>query len=158
MNKLYDKITWHNNTTPSLNETNLNVMSKAIDDIDDRVVELAADVMVVVPEIREDMEIISEVLPAAQAAADSAEQAADSAEQAASSEAEIKALIVTDFSVNYSTGELVYSSGFSNFAINTTTGDLEWGITDDLPEESAEDPNDEPPIEEINPDPVTPDG
>lgn len=52
MNKLYDKIIWNNNTTPALNETNLNKMSKAIDDIDDRVVELAADVFVSIPQIQ----------------------------------------------------------------------------------------------------------
>lgn len=52
MNKLYDKIIWNNNTTPALNETNLNKMSKAIDDIDDRVVELAADIFVSIPQIQ----------------------------------------------------------------------------------------------------------
>lgn len=55
MEKLYDRIYWHNNTTPAINETNLNSMSKAIDDIDDRVVDLAADIMVAVPEIQEDI-------------------------------------------------------------------------------------------------------
>lgn len=51
MNKLYDRIDFVNNTTPALNQTNLNKMSKAIDDIDDRVIEIADDVLVVVPEI-----------------------------------------------------------------------------------------------------------
>ena len=51
MNKLYDRIDFVNNTTPALNETNLDLMSKAIDDIDDRVIEIAGDVLVVVPEI-----------------------------------------------------------------------------------------------------------
>lgn len=51
MEKLYDRINWHNDTTPALNESNLNQMSKAIDDIDDRVVELGGDVLVVVPQI-----------------------------------------------------------------------------------------------------------
>lgn len=51
MEKLYDRIDWNNNTTPALNETNLNAMSKAIDDIDDRVIDIADDVLVVVPEI-----------------------------------------------------------------------------------------------------------
>ncbi len=58
MNKLYDIITFHNNTTPALNEANLNAMSKAIDDIDDRVIELGADVLEKVPQI---MEIFDEV-------------------------------------------------------------------------------------------------
>jgi len=51
MNKLYDRIDFVNNTTPALNETNLNAMSKALDDIDDRVIDIAGDVLVVVPEI-----------------------------------------------------------------------------------------------------------
>lgn len=45
MNKLYDRIIWYNNTTPALNQSNLNDMSKAIDDIDDRVIELAAEIL-----------------------------------------------------------------------------------------------------------------
>lgn len=53
MNKLYDRIDWNNNTTPALNESNLNAMSKAIDDIDDRVIEIAADVITTVPELEE---------------------------------------------------------------------------------------------------------
>lgn len=40
MIKLFERIFWHNNTSPALNETNLNAMSKAIDDIDDRVIEM----------------------------------------------------------------------------------------------------------------------
>ena len=54
MNKLYDLITWHNNTTPAINEDNLNAMSQAIDDIDDRVIELGGAVLEVIPEL-EDM-------------------------------------------------------------------------------------------------------
>lgn len=56
MNKLYDRIDWNNNTTPALNETNLNAMSKAIDDIDDRVIEIAGDVTTVIPELEDMME------------------------------------------------------------------------------------------------------
>lgn len=52
MIKLFERIFWHNNTTPAINEDNLNAMSKAIDDIDDRVIELGADVMEVVPQIQ----------------------------------------------------------------------------------------------------------
>lgn len=51
MNKLYDRIDFVNNTTPALNQTNLNKMSKAIDDIDDRVIDIAGDVITVVPQI-----------------------------------------------------------------------------------------------------------
>lgn len=66
MNKLYNLITFHNNTTPALNETNLNAMSQALDDIDDRVIELGADVLEKVPqiiEIFEDVEELSENPP-----------------------------------------------------------------------------------------------
>ena len=45
MEKLYDRIIWYNNTTPALNQSNLNDMSKAIDDIDDRVIEIAGAAM-----------------------------------------------------------------------------------------------------------------
>lgn len=43
--KLFQRIFWHNNTPPAINEDNLNAMSKAIDDIDDRVIELGSAVM-----------------------------------------------------------------------------------------------------------------
>lgn len=66
MNKLYNLITFHNNTTPALNETNLNAMSQALDDIDDRVIDLGADVLEKVPqiiEILDDVEELSENPP-----------------------------------------------------------------------------------------------
>lgn len=50
--KLFQRIFWHNNTTPAINEDNLNSMSKAIDDIDDRVIELGSDVMEKIPQIQ----------------------------------------------------------------------------------------------------------
>lgn len=52
MIKLFQRIFWHNNTTPAINEDNLNAMSKAIDDIDNRVIELGTDVLTVVPQIQ----------------------------------------------------------------------------------------------------------
>ena len=52
MIKLFERIFWHNNTTPAINEDNLNAMSKAIDDIDNRVIELGTDVLEVVPQIQ----------------------------------------------------------------------------------------------------------
>ena len=51
--KLFDLITWHNNTTPALNEDNLNAMSQALEDIDNRVVEVASTVMEDVPKIED---------------------------------------------------------------------------------------------------------
>lgn len=61
MEKLYDRIDWHNNSTPALNESNLNSMSKAIDDIDDRLIELGDDVFVVVPQIQALVEALEEL-------------------------------------------------------------------------------------------------
>lgn len=61
MDKLYNKIVFHNDTSPALNETNLNAMSKAIDDIDDRVIDLGADVLEKVPEIIEIFEDVEEL-------------------------------------------------------------------------------------------------
>ena len=54
--KLYERIDWHNNTTPAINETNLNAMSKGLDDIDDRVISLAGTVMETVPQVEEDLD------------------------------------------------------------------------------------------------------
>lgn len=66
MEKLYDRIDFTNNTTPALNDTNMNAMSKAIDDIDDRVIDIAGTVMETVPELQgmiEDVEELSQNPP-----------------------------------------------------------------------------------------------
>lgn len=62
--KLFDRIFWHNNTTPAINEDNLNAMSKAIDDIDDRVIVLGDDVITVVPQIQAYLEQAEDLLEA----------------------------------------------------------------------------------------------
>lgn len=62
MNKLFNRIFWHNNTTPALNESNLNAMSKGIDDIDNRVVDLAGDIMETIPQLEEDLETAQELI------------------------------------------------------------------------------------------------
>lgn len=51
--KIYDKTEhqWHNNTTPSINEDELNAISEGLSDIDDRVIDLAGTLMETVPEI-----------------------------------------------------------------------------------------------------------
>lgn len=58
--KIYDKTEhqWHNNTTPSINEDELNAISEGLSDIDDRVIELAGTIMEDVPAIIEGLEII----------------------------------------------------------------------------------------------------
>lgn len=52
MEKLYDKIIWHNNNEPAINEDNLNAMSEAIDGLDDRVIAIGNDVFVKLPQIQ----------------------------------------------------------------------------------------------------------
>ena len=51
--KLFQRIFWHNGTTPAINETNLNAMSQALDDIDDRLISLAGNVLEDVPAIQQ---------------------------------------------------------------------------------------------------------
>ena len=58
--KLFQRIFWHNNTTPAINEDNLNAMSKGLSDVDDRVISLAGTIMEDVPQIQEDIEELEE--------------------------------------------------------------------------------------------------
>lgn len=62
--KLFQRIFWHNNTTPAINEDNLNAMSKAIDDIDDRVIALGDDVITVIPQIQAYLEQAEDLVEA----------------------------------------------------------------------------------------------
>ena len=79
--KLYEQITWVNDTTPALNEDNLNAMSQALDDIDDRVIDLAGTIMEDVPQIQEDMAILGPAVENIDSNVARAEAAAESAEQ-----------------------------------------------------------------------------
>lgn len=58
--KIYNKLEhqWHNNTTPSINENELNAISAGLSDVDDRVIQLAGTIMEDVPAIIEGLEII----------------------------------------------------------------------------------------------------
>lgn len=62
--KLFERIFWHNNTTPAINEDNLNAMSQAIDEIDDRVIMLGDDVLTVVPQIQAYLEQAEDLVEA----------------------------------------------------------------------------------------------
>lgn len=153
--KLFERIFWHNDTTPALNETNLNAMSKGLSDVDDRLISLAGTIMEDVPQIIEDMEILEPAVASiasnvarSETAATNAETAAgaaeDSADAAAESEAnaetaataaeaakeDIEELLgVPSFLVDFETGDLMYSvDTIYNFTINETTGDLEWEV------------------------------
>lgn len=55
--KIYDKTQheWHNNTTPSINEDQLNAISAGLSDLDDRVIGLAGTIVEDVAEIRGDI-------------------------------------------------------------------------------------------------------
>ena len=78
--KLFQRIFWHNNTTPDINEDNLNAMSKAIDDIDNRLITIASDTYEKIPEIEEDMEILGPAVENIDANVARAETAANNAE------------------------------------------------------------------------------
>ena len=67
LTKLYDRINWSDNTAPDINASNLNRMSKALDDIDDRVIDIADTLMTTVPEIREDLAEAAELVQDAEA-------------------------------------------------------------------------------------------
>lgn len=78
--KLYDRIIWHNDTEPALNEDNLNSMSKGLSDVDDRLIELAGTIMEDVPVIQHDLEILEPAIENIDANVARAETAADDAE------------------------------------------------------------------------------
>lgn len=61
LTKLYERIIWVNDTSPALNDTNLNKMSKGLDDLDNRVISLAGTVMETVPQIEQDLDEVSEL-------------------------------------------------------------------------------------------------
>lgn len=153
--KLFTRIFWHNDTTPALNEDNLNAMSKAIDDIDDRVIEREGTIMESVANAHTYMitaqasaesaassaSSASSSNTQAQAAAqnaassatiatnaaDRAEDEADRAEAAAETAEEI--IRPTEFWVDFSTGLLMYTHGdVFNFFIDGTSGDLMWEV------------------------------
>lgn len=98
MNKLYDRIIWVNDSTPALNEDNLNAMSKGIDDIDDRVLSLGSAVLEVIPDLEDLRDNAEQIISDTQGYAESAEQdaqdAADSASAAANDELDAEAWAV----------------------------------------------------------------
>lgn len=94
--KLFQRIFFRNNTTPALNEDNLNAISKGLSDVDDRVIELAGTIMEDVVEIKEDIDevegmiddvgqYITQAKGYAQTASTKATEASNSATSAATS-------------------------------------------------------------------------
>lgn len=70
--KLFERIFWHNNTTPAVNETNLNAMSKGLSDIDDRLISLSGIIFEDVPIIITGLETVEQAVIDSQEAAGTA--------------------------------------------------------------------------------------
>lgn len=139
--KLFQRIFWHNNTTPALNEDNLNAMSKAIDDIDDRVIEREGTIMESVANAHTYMITAQSSANSAAISAASAGQDARSAEASAESAAQDAAdakqyrddaeaySSATVFSVDFQTGKLMYTNEtVFDFDIDTDNGNLMWEV------------------------------
>lgn len=128
MQKAYSRINWANypdDATP-LNESNLNKMDAALDELDNRIVNLDLTMQ----------EPVTQSAASAAEAKESAEAAAESESAAqASEEACLGALeevrqktVKAAFGVNFATGQLEYDSPAYVFAVNNESGNLEWGV------------------------------
>lgn len=127
MQKAYKQINWANypSDTP-LNESNLNKMDAALDELDNRIVNMDLTMQ----------EPVTKAAASAAAAEESAEAAAASKSAAQASEEaclgaleEVRAKTVkTTFAVNFETGQLEYDAPGYVFAINYESGNLEWGV------------------------------
>lgn len=62
--KLFQRIFFSNNSAPALNADNLNSISKAIDDIDNRLIEVGSDALVIVPQIQHYLEQAEDLVDA----------------------------------------------------------------------------------------------
>lgn len=65
--KLFQRIFWHNNTTPAINEDNLNAMSKGLSDVDDRVINLANTITESIGELQQALDDAEAAIAAAEA-------------------------------------------------------------------------------------------
>jgi len=135
MQKAYRRIEWENypsGKTP-LNETNMNKMDAAIDELDNRIIEL--DLNMQAP-ITEAAASAANAQASANAAAGSASAAAASENKAKASEEvcvdaleEVRQITHnTQFAVNFTTGNLEYNAPKYVFAVNNQSGNLEWGV------------------------------
>jgi len=135
MQKAYRRIEWENypsGKTP-LNETNMNKMDAAIDELDNRIIELDLNMQAPVTEAAASA---ANAQASANAAAGSASAAAASKNAAqASEEACLGALeevrqktVKATFGVNFATGQLEYDAPAYIFAVNNQSGNLEWGV------------------------------
>lgn len=83
MEKLYERQIFKNNDIPAINETNLNILTKALDDVDTRVTQIATDVVETIPEIKELAEQVVEIIEATEENANRAEEKANESEASA---------------------------------------------------------------------------
>lgn len=128
MQKAYNRINWANypsEETP-LNETNLNKMDAALDELDNRIIEQELKMQ----------EPVTQSAASAAAAAESEKEAQVSADNAKASEEtclgaleEVRQKTVkATIGVNFATGQLEYDAPGYVFAINNESGNLEWGV------------------------------
>lgn len=89
--KLFERIIFHNNASPALNETNLNLLSKGVSDIDDRVIALAGNILEVVPEIKEMTDSAQALIDGCTVSAESASASATAADASAEAAADAQA-------------------------------------------------------------------
>lgn len=85
MNKVYTRQSWVNNSSPALNAAHLNHMEAGIDALDDRLVDMAADVIDAGGYAQEAKQAAQEAKTSASTASDYARQALNSATSAESS-------------------------------------------------------------------------
>lgn len=127
MEKLYNRIDFVNGQTPALNDSNLNAISKAIDDIDNRVCDIASDVIISVPVIEtaiikterlaEEIDALAVLVkPNAEKAEAAADRAEEAAKHATTTEVIITPIItsgthIADISVDGDTTALYCTSG-----------------------------------------------
>lgn len=104
--KLFQRIFFHNNTTPSINEDNFNAVSKGLSDVDDRVISLAGTIMEDVPQIQQDIENLEELAEDLDTAVQTAQNAATSAQSSADN-ANDKALVAEGWAKGTQNGTAV---------------------------------------------------
>lgn len=128
MQKAYNRINWANypdDATP-LNESNLNKMDAALDELDNRILNLDLTMQEPVTKSAENAE---KAQGSAEAAAESESAAQASEEACLGALEEVRQKTVkTTFGVNFATGQLEYDAPGYVFAINYESGNLEWGV------------------------------
>ncbi len=128
MQKAYNRIEWENHPSDKtpLNESNLNKMDAAIDELDNRIINMDLTMQ----------EPVTKSAASAAAAEESAEAAAASESAAAASEETCLSIVEevrqktvkATFGVNFATGQLEYDAPAYIFAVNNESGNLEWGV------------------------------